>query len=61
MNPLETPPSVVRKAARETALREITSQKEQFKPLGIMADWDSTERTYRTLGGFSTLGDHTED
>lgn len=47
---MNTPPAVIRNAARETALREIDSQREQFKPLGIMADWDSKERTYRTLG-----------
>ncbi|KAF9523263.1 tRNA synthetases class I-domain-containing protein [Crepidotus variabilis] len=48
-DPLETPPEVVRDTAKSTALREITSQKEQFRTLGIMADWDCKERTYRTL------------
>ncbi|KAJ3532236.1 hypothetical protein NMY22_g7819 [Coprinellus aureogranulatus] len=39
----------IRTACEATALREVSSQKAQFKPLGIMADWDSQERTYRTL------------
>ncbi|KAJ3517915.1 hypothetical protein NLJ89_g199 [Agrocybe chaxingu] len=48
-NPLETPPSIIREGARATALREIDSQREQFRPLAVMADWYSNERTYRTL------------
>ncbi|EDR09531.1 uncharacterized protein LACBIDRAFT_318681 [Laccaria bicolor S238N-H82] len=39
----------IRSAARDTALREISSQQSQFQALGIMADWDSEEGTYRTL------------
>ncbi|KAF8999113.1 tRNA synthetases class I-domain-containing protein [Cyathus striatus] len=46
---LSIAPGTIRNAARETALREVESQKTQFRPFGIMADWDSTERTYRTL------------
>ena len=46
-------PGEIRNAARDTALREISSQKSQFQSLGIMADWSSEERTYRTLGMFS--------
>ncbi|KAF8157025.1 tRNA synthetases class I-domain-containing protein [Crassisporium funariophilum] len=46
---LDTPASVIRQAAETTALREIESQREQFRLLGIMADWDSKETTYRTL------------
>ncbi|KAJ8514839.1 hypothetical protein ONZ45_g7687 [Pleurotus djamor] len=41
-------PTEIRHAAAETAKREVESQKEQFKQLGIMADW-SQESTYRTL------------
>ncbi|KAG7446854.1 isoleucyl-tRNA synthetase, partial [Guyanagaster necrorhizus] len=41
-------PSDVRSAARKTALREIETQKEEFRQFGIMADW-SKETTYRTL------------
>ncbi|KAH9477821.1 Isoleucine--tRNA ligase, mitochondrial [Psilocybe cubensis] len=48
-SPLNTPASVIRNAAKETALREIDSQRNQFRPLAVMADWDSQERTYRTL------------
>ncbi|KAJ7039834.1 tRNA synthetases class I-domain-containing protein [Mycena alexandri] len=43
------PPLAIRRAAHETALREIDTQKEQFQRLGIMADW-SDETTYRTIG-----------
>ncbi|KAF9559444.1 isoleucyl-tRNA synthetase [Agrocybe pediades] len=46
---LDTPASVIRKGAQATALREIDSQREQFRPLAVMADWYSPERTYRTL------------
>ena len=50
LDPLVTPASEIRCAAKETALREITSQKEQFRQFGIMANWDSKEGTYRTFG-----------
>ena len=50
LDPLVTPAAEIRRAAKATALREINSQREQFRPLGIMADWDSKERTYRTFG-----------
>jgi isoleucyl-tRNA synthetase len=39
----------IRAACQATASKEVESQKAQFKPLGVMADWDSRERTYRTL------------
>ncbi len=42
-------PSDIRSAARQTALREIETQKKEFKQFGIMADW-SKQTTYRTLG-----------
>ncbi|KAF9447135.1 isoleucyl-tRNA synthetase [Macrolepiota fuliginosa MF-IS2] len=42
-------PAMIRQAANATALREIASQKKQFWSLGVMADWDSKEATYRTL------------
>ncbi|TFK71865.1 isoleucyl-tRNA synthetase [Pluteus cervinus] len=41
--------STIRGAARATAIREVASQKEQFKKFGIMADWNSDRNTYRTL------------
>ena len=43
LDPLITPASEIRRAAKATALREISSQREQFRLLGIMADWDSRE------------------
>ena len=56
LDPLVTPASEIRRVAKATALREINSQREQFRPLGIMADWDSKERTYRTFGMHILLG-----
>ena len=56
LDPLATPASEIRRAAEATAQREINSQKEQFRQLGIMADWDSKERTYRTFGMYILLG-----
>ena len=56
LDPLITPASEIRRAARATALREINSQREQFRQLGIMADWDSKEKTYRTFGIYILLG-----
>ncbi|KAJ4463961.1 tRNA synthetases class I-domain-containing protein [Lentinula edodes] len=43
------PPSTIRAAAHAVAVREIASQKEQFRQFGIMADWDDDASTYRTL------------
>ncbi|EAU81428.2 isoleucyl-tRNA synthetase [Coprinopsis cinerea okayama7 len=45
----QLPPEKIREAARATALREVDSQKDQFRPLGVMADWNSAQNTYRTL------------
>ncbi|KAK7462821.1 isoleucine-tRNA ligase [Stygiomarasmius scandens] len=45
---VSVPPSAIRSAAHNTAVREVASQKEQFHQFGIMADW-SNESTYRTL------------
>lgn len=42
-------PSIIREAAHAVAIREIASQKEQFRNFGIMANWGSNESTYRTL------------
>ena len=53
LSPHDTPPVVIREAARTTALKEMDSQKEQFRALGIMADWDSKVNTYRTLGALN--------
>lgn len=48
-DPLTLAPHTIRFAANATATREIASQREQFRKLGIMADWSSSS-TYRTLG-----------
>ncbi|KII91192.1 hypothetical protein PLICRDRAFT_37894 [Plicaturopsis crispa FD-325 SS-3] len=42
------PPSTIRAAAKATAEREIAIQRDEFRRLGIMADW-SQGSTYRTL------------
>lgn len=48
------PANKIRDAAKATAIREIASQKAQFRKFGIMADW-SPESTYRTLGAWKLL------
>lgn len=45
----ELSPDTIRSNARLVAEREISTQKQEFQQLGIMADW-STQGTYRTLG-----------
>lgn len=47
-SPAAIPPIDMRPAARQYALKQASSQREEFKLLGIMADW-SQEMTYRTL------------
>ncbi|KAL0958174.1 hypothetical protein HGRIS_000337 [Hohenbuehelia grisea] len=47
--PMSLTPTEIRSAAGTVAAREVESQKEQFKKLGIMADWDNSTTTYRTL------------
>ncbi|KAF8918283.1 tRNA synthetases class I-domain-containing protein [Mucidula mucida] len=42
-------PTALRSAARETALREIVVQKQEFQQFGVMADWHDDAATYRTL------------
>ncbi|ODO00230.1 isoleucine-tRNA ligase [Cryptococcus amylolentus CBS 6273] len=42
-------PSQVRAEARQVALSAIDVQKEEMRALGIMADWDHKDGTYRTL------------
>ena len=46
------PPTTIRAKAREFAIQEVAVQKEEFRSLGIMADWDNENATYRTLGMF---------
>eukprot|EP01138_Halocafeteria_seosinensis_P000055 gb/GECG01000056.1/.p1 GENE.gb/GECG01000056.1/~~gb/GECG01000056.1/.p1 ORF type:complete len:1117 (+),score=110.79 gb/GECG01000056.1/:1-3351(+) len=41
--------NTIRKAAAEHAKRTIEDQTEGFKRWGVLADWSSTEHTYRTM------------
>ena len=40
----------MRQIARATALNAIQVQKTEMRDLGIMADWDNPNATYRTMG-----------
>ncbi|KAI0065258.1 isoleucyl-tRNA synthetase [Artomyces pyxidatus] len=42
-------PSKIRELANATAVHAVQSQKEEFRELGIMADWDNDAATYRSL------------
>lgn len=53
---LKLSPLEVRSVARKTASEAIKEQREQFRQLGIMADWDSETETYRTMGELGCLG-----
>ncbi|KAI5452982.1 isoleucine-tRNA ligase [Naganishia albida] len=46
---LKLSPLEVRHVARKTAMEAIQDQREEFRQLGIMADWDSETETYRTM------------
>lgn len=48
------PPNILRTSAKAVAEREINTQREEFRELGILADW-SAEGTYRTLGELISL------
>ncbi|EIN08861.1 isoleucyl-tRNA synthetase [Punctularia strigosozonata HHB-11173 SS5] len=48
-DPLKLPPGVVRAEALKYAHKEVEKQREEFKQLGIMADWDNPSSTYRTI------------
>jgi isoleucyl-tRNA synthetase len=48
-------PLDIRNLARKTAEGAIKNQKSQFERLGIMADWNNPEATYRTLGRLEKL------
>lgn len=43
-------PEQIRSLANATAVQAVKSQKDEFRELGIMADWDGMDSTYRTLG-----------
>jgi isoleucyl-tRNA synthetase len=47
---LNLTPAAIRKAARKTAEEAIEIQKTEFRALGVMADWDGPNGTYRTMG-----------
>jgi isoleucyl-tRNA synthetase len=47
---LNLTPAAIRKAARKTAEEAIEIQKSEFRALGVMADWDGPDGTYRTMG-----------
>jgi isoleucyl-tRNA synthetase len=42
-------PSAVRETARTTAAEAIEMQKEEFRSLAVMADWDNPEGVYITM------------
>lgn len=46
--------SAVRATARSTAAEAIEIQKEEFRSLAVMADWDSSEGVYITMSMFPT-------
>ncbi|KAF8512558.1 tRNA synthetases class I-domain-containing protein [Hysterangium stoloniferum] len=48
-NHRRVPATKIREIARKTALHEISVQKAEFQQLGIMADWNNDEATYRTM------------
>jgi isoleucyl-tRNA synthetase len=47
---LKLSPLEVRNVARKTAMEAIQDQREEFRQLGVMADWNSETETYRTMG-----------
>jgi len=51
---LNLTPAAIRKAARKTAEEAIEIQKKEFRALGVMADWDGPDGTYRTMGTLYT-------
>lgn len=42
-------PSAVRETARTTAAEAIEMQKEEFRSLAVMADWDNPKGVYITM------------
>ena len=43
-------PLRIREVARKAASEAINIQKTEMRDLGVMADWNSRETTYRTMG-----------
>jgi isoleucyl-tRNA synthetase len=41
--------AAVRETARSTAAEAIDMQKEEFRSLAVMADWDNTDGVYITM------------
>jgi len=54
---LSLTPAAIRKAARKTAEEAIEIQKKEFRALGVMADWDGPDGTYRTMGKSRSLSE----
>jgi hypothetical protein len=48
----------IRTAARRTALQQIDIQREEFRQLGVMADWDGDSGEGPGRGTYRTLGAH---
>lgn len=46
-------PTAVRSHARQTATEAIAMQKEEFRALAVMADWDDGAGTYVTMSGYA--------
>lgn len=42
-------PKSIREAARKTANQAIDVQRKEFQALGVMADWENADATYRTM------------
>lgn len=51
-DPWTLPPSTIRAEAKKYAQKEVVKQREEFRKLGIMADWENEAATYRTIGEF---------
>lgn len=51
-------PTEIRIAARRTALQQIDIQREEFRQLGVMADWDGDSSLDSGRGIYRTLGTH---
>lgn len=45
-------PPHIRQVARKAALEAIDVQRNEMRDLGVMADWDHSDGTYRTMGTF---------
>lgn len=46
---------MVRTEAKAYAKKEVVKQREEFRKLGVMADWENQTATYRTIGSLRCL------